>query len=234
MAGTDAAGSQTLSRGIRVLEALAESDAPMTPSDLIATLGLHRSIVYRLLHTLEGHRLITRDDRGRIALGHGLAALALGVERDLRDASVPILRRTADALASTCFLVGYDSGEITTLISAAPHRSVVAVAQNPGTVHPVGVGAPGRAILSQLPPTEWPAHLPETQRRATGDVVTSGFAISHDEVVPGLHAVAVPLPLVGHGPLAVGVVCLAILDAPEQIAARLREAAVQITAAMAD
>ena len=62
----DSAHSQTLSRGIRLLEMLAEAPAPMTIAELAESLGVHRSIAYRILRTLEDHRLVMRDASGRV------------------------------------------------------------------------------------------------------------------------------------------------------------------------
>ncbi len=76
--------SQTLSRGIRLLEELADARAPLTIDDLAARVELHRSVAYRLLRTLEDHGLVTRDAAGAVRLGTGLAALAAGVAADLQ------------------------------------------------------------------------------------------------------------------------------------------------------
>lgn len=228
-----ATGSQTLSRGIRILEVLAEHGDGRSVADLADELGLHKSIVYRLVRTLEAHGLVSRDEQGLVALGYRLAALAAGVERDLQQVSIPHLRAAADELEATCFLVGYAHGEVTTLVSTPPRRSVVAVAQNPGTRHPLGIGAPGRAVLAQLPPTEWPAGLTADQRLKTTEVLADGFAVSHDEVIAGLHAVAVPLIVRGRVPLALGAVRLALTEPPHGIAERLRVAGEAITAELA-
>ena len=85
------AHSQTLSRGIRALEILAAAPAPMTIAELSTALGVHRSVAYRILRTLEDHALLTRDDAGRVQAGPGLAALARGVSRDLQTAALPEL-----------------------------------------------------------------------------------------------------------------------------------------------
>jgi DNA-binding IclR family transcriptional regulator len=236
MAGaSDAASgvtSQTLSRGLRILEILAAGGAAASSAEIAAELGLHRSITYRLLRTLEQHRLVVRDDRGLFALGPRLASLAATVERDLQQAAVPALRSAADELEATCFLVRHDGDEAITLTSVAPRRSLVTVAQHPGTQHPLGIGAPGRAVLYQLPIGQWPEGLSDEQRAATAAVAAEGFAASRDEVIPGLQAVAVPLALQGHPPLAVGVAYLVAARSPLEIAERLRAAAAEIAAAL--
>jgi len=58
---TAAPHSQTLSRGIRILEILADAREPLSIDELSQRLGVHRSVAYRLLRTLEHHRLTVRD-----------------------------------------------------------------------------------------------------------------------------------------------------------------------------
>ncbi len=53
--------SQTLHRGVRILEHLAAVGNPQPVMDIAQALDLHRSITYRLLRTLEGHQLVERD-----------------------------------------------------------------------------------------------------------------------------------------------------------------------------
>ena len=68
-----ASPSQTLSRGIRALEILADAPHPLTIAELADAMGVHRSVAYRILRTLEDHSLLVRDDGGRVQPGPGLA-----------------------------------------------------------------------------------------------------------------------------------------------------------------
>ena len=101
--------SQTLSRGIRALELLAEAENPLSIAELSEGLGVHRSIAYRILRTLEAHSLVMRDDAGRVAAAPGLAALARGVSRDLQSAALPELSALANELSMTAFIAVWDS-----------------------------------------------------------------------------------------------------------------------------
>ena len=53
--------SQTLSRGIRILEVLADARESLTIDQVARRLDVHRSVAYRLLRTLEDHGLVARD-----------------------------------------------------------------------------------------------------------------------------------------------------------------------------
>ncbi|MDO5619781.1 IclR family transcriptional regulator [Kocuria sp.] len=190
-------GSQTLSRGIQILEVLATAGAPLGIDDVAAHLGVHRSVVYRLIRTLEGHGLVQRTPGGALGLGLGLAALAAGVEVDLRAVAIPVLRTSAQALGLTCFVALQDGDEAVTIASVEPPRAVAVVAQRPGTRHSITRGATGRVILSQLAEKDWPSELAgnSSLREQVHQVAQRGWAETSDEVIAGLHAVAVPLRL---------------------------------------
>lgn len=220
------AGSQTLSRGIRVLEILADADRNLSIDEVAAGLGVHRSVVYRLLRTLEEHGLVGRDAAGRFALGTGLAALASGVARDLQQLALPELSRVADEFGMTCLVaVLAESEEAVTLVSAAPRQTTAVVSYRPGHRHPITRGGPGKAILLGLPESAWPADIPDELRAEMTESRARGYTLSHDEVVPSLRSVAVPLTLPGQPPAAIAVIHVSLPRPEAEIAARLQEAA---------
>jgi len=225
--------SQTLSRGIRVLEILAETDAALTIVELAAALDVHRSIAYRILRTLEDHGLVVRDPAGLVQLGPRLAALARGVSRDLQAAALPVLTRIANELGMTAFVAVLDQGEVVTLVSVESRQARATVAQRPGTRHPLHMGAPGIAIQSGLTAAQWAALVhPETRRSEAGEVAAVGYASSHDEVIPGLSSIAVPLLVPRESPASLAVVYISSLHSPADIGAALTEAARAIVAAL--
>ncbi len=224
--------SQTLSRGIRILEVLAEAREPLAIDDIARRLEVHRSIAYRLLRTLEDHALVVRDSSGGVTLGARLAALAASVAPDLQSEALPELTAVANELGMTCFLGVLDRDECITLASVEPRHAIASVAQRPGARHPVTVGAPGKAILSLIPETEWPEQVSAALRAEIEQIAQRGYATSHDEVIPTVQAIAVPLSLRGHRPAALAVVHVASPDDPEAIAARLQRSAQAIRAAL--
>jgi DNA-binding IclR family transcriptional regulator len=224
--------SQTLSRGIRILEVLADARAPLSIDDIAARLEVHRSVAYRLLRTLEDHGLVERDPSGRVELGARMAALAAGVAHDLQAEALPELTAVAGDLGATSFLAVLDHDECVTLSSVEPRHAVNPVAQRPGTRHPVTRGAPGKAILSLLPESSWPADVSRGLAGEVRDAASRGFATSHDEVIPSLRAVAVPFAVRGRGPAAIAVVFVASTHSDEDIAARLTRSATAIREAL--
>lgn len=223
--------SQTLSRGIRVLEVLAESTTPLSIAALGEAVGVHRSIVYRILRTLEDHGLVSRDAAGLACLAPRMAVLARGVERDLQASALPELTAAADDLRMTAFLVVLDHAECVTLVSVQPRVGAAAVAQRPGTRHSLSVGAPGIAIQSLLSDRQLADHGVSTRREEAELARETGWATSHDEVIAGLSSVAVPLEAQGSPPAALAVVYVAGAVGDAAVAARLLAARDAILAA---
>jgi DNA-binding IclR family transcriptional regulator len=156
--------------------------------------GVHRSIAYRLIRTLEAHNLIERDEAGSYHPAAGLAVLARSVRLDLRTAAAPELRRIADELGMTAFVVVRDGTEATTIESAEPTNTNVHVVYRPGTRHPIDRGAPGLAILMGEAPRP---HERAALRRARA----RGWARTAGEVLPGMASIAAPVA--GAGAVAV-------------------------------
>jgi DNA-binding IclR family transcriptional regulator len=184
--GASAPQSQTLDRGLRILEHLAAVAAPQPIVEVAQSVGLHRSIAYRLLRTLEDHQLVERDPAGHYRLGLGMAALARGVRTDLQTAALPQLDALVADLGMTAFLVVRAGDEAVTVTSIEPQTSAAHVAYRPGIRHPVGRGAPGLALLIPEPAR------PDDRRELT-EARALGWATSHGEVIPGFRSVAAPV-----------------------------------------
>lgn len=203
----------------------------MTIAELSAALGVHRSIAYRILRTLEDHSLVVRDDAGRLVPGPGLAVLARGVSRDLQSAALPELTRLAEDVKMTAFVVLWDHEECVTLAAVEPRHSGAALAQRPGTRHPVGVGAPGIAIQSTFTAEAWRERVPgQPYRPEAVEAGQRGYAASHDEVIPGLSSIAAPVRIPGHRPAAVAVVYVRADQETDVIGQAVRSAAERIEA----
>jgi len=208
------AASQTLDRGLRILDLLADAPSALTIGEVAAGIGVHRSVAYRLVRTLEDRGLILRDDAGALRIGPHVATLARSVAADLQTAAAPVLRELADTLAMTAFLVVLDQEECVTLATAEPRAAVASIAQRPGARHPVTQGAPGIALQTLLSNPEESAEV--TRARA------DGYATSSGEVIAGVSSVAAPVP--GAYPAAIAVLYVTTADRGAVIA-RVRDAA---------
>jgi DNA-binding IclR family transcriptional regulator len=224
--GASAPQSQTLDRGLRILEHLAAVAAPEPVAEVASAVGLHRSVAYRLLRTLEDHQLVERDPAGRYRLGLGMAALARGVRTDLQAAALPRLDALAAELGMTAFLVVRAGDEAVTVASVEPRDTAAHVAYRPGTRHPVGRGAPGLALLVPQAPAPDDRDVLVEARRV-------GWASSHGEVIAGLRSIAAPvLGPDGGARAAIAVVYVDDGADVDRVGRRVVEAAAEVAAAL--
>lgn len=186
--------AQTLDRGVQVLYLLADAPDGLTVAELARRLGVARSIVYRLVTTLERRALARRGLDARYRLGLGVLALARHIQPILRGAARPALRALSDQADATAFLAVADAGEMLTVAVAEPPASTVHVACAVGGRSPIGGSAAGHAVLRQR------------QNPGRGGDSTSLVA----DVVPGwpVSAVAAAVPGVPGLEASVGVLLL--------------------------
>ncbi|MGP9527739.1 IclR family transcriptional regulator [Glutamicibacter sp. AOP5-A2-18] len=222
--------SQTLSRGIRVLEIVANSPVHLSIAEIAEKLEVHRSIAYRIIRTLEQHHLLNRDDAGHIRSASGLAVLARSVQRDLQAISTVELTTLANELSMTAFVAVWEYDLCTTLQSVAPLNSQRAIVHRPGSVHGMDVGAAGIAIQSHYSKEQWDS-LESTvdYRDAAVQARLDGYATSEDEVIQGVTSIAVPIAQPGQTPAALAVVfASSTVDSFEPIIEELKLAAQRV------
>lgn len=208
-----AESSQTLDRGLRLLAVLADAPRGRSVAELAAELGVGRSVVYRLLATLEAHRLVRRAGGGHVRLGLGVLDLARRVQPLLREAAARPLRHLAEQVGATAHLTVVDGGEALAVAVVEPSWTDYHVAYRVGSRHPLDQGAAGRAIL--------------LGRAGEGDP----FVITVGELQTGAHGVAAPVRDVPGLEASVGVVALYALD-PDQVGTAVVTAATSVSAAL--
>ncbi|MBD0738603.1 IclR family transcriptional regulator [Streptomyces sp. CBMA29] len=240
--------SQTLDRGLRVLKLLADTDHGLTVTELAAKLGVNRTVVYRLLATLEQHSLVRRDLGGRARVGLGVLGLAHQVHPLLREAALPALRSLAEEIGATAHLTLVDGSEALAVAVVEPTWTDYHVAYRTGFRHPLDRGAAGRAILAGrgMQPTpdgsRWERFVDEESlgsRPAEGPpaahTVTATepvrYVLTHGELEAGASGAAAPLLGVPGIEGSVGVVMLAD-SVPERVGARVVEAATEVADAL--
>lgn len=162
--------AQTLDRGLRVLAILAATPGGLTVTELAARLDINRTVVYRLVSTLEQHALTRRDGRGRVHIGLGVLHLASGVQPVLRDLAIPILRSLAEEVGCTAHLTVADGDEAMALAVVEPSWTDFHVAYRVGSRHSLHKGAAGKAILlgREGDPTAYSTSSGELQAGASG------------------------------------------------------------------
>ncbi len=198
--------SQTLDRGLRALKVLAETPEGLTITELSSRLQVNRTVVYRLISTLEQHGLVRRDARSRLFVGLGVLQLASAVQPLLRDLAMPVLRSLAESLGSTAHLTVADGDEALALAVVEPTWTDFHVAYRVGARHPLSQGAAGKAI-SLL----------------DGGEVT--YAVTSGELQSGARGLAAPVLGIDGLRASVGVVTLAEAIEEDVVAPQVIEAA---------
>jgi DNA-binding IclR family transcriptional regulator len=189
--------AQTLDRGLRLLQFVADAPGGLSITEAAHRLGVGRAVVYRLAATLVGHGMIRRDAAGQLRIGPGVLQLARRAQPLIADAAMPALRRLAEQVGATAHLTVADSGEAVALAVVEPSWTQFHVAYRTGSRHPLDRGAAGRAIIS-----------------GRGGIPTAGneWIESTGELQPGAYGIAAPLHGVPGLEASVGVVALAPLD----------------------
>ncbi|MGP2438854.1 IclR family transcriptional regulator [Streptomyces sp. JW3] len=207
--------SQTLDRGLRVLKLLADTDHGLTVTELSHRLGVNRTVVYRLLATLEQHALVRRDLGGRARVGLGVLGLGRQVHPLVREAAMPALRALAEDIGATAHLTLVDGAEALAVAVVEPTWTDYHVAYRPGFRHPLERGAAGKAILAarQQPATDL------------------GYTLTASELEAGACGAAAPLVGVSGVEGSVGVVMLSDV-VPERVGPRVMDAAREVAEAL--
>ena len=220
---------QTLDRGLRVLQIVADHPRGILVADLAAALDVHRAVAYRLVATLEEHGYVTRLVDGRVRLGGAVLDLAARYAPQMRHVHGAVLADLAEASGAAAFLTVAEGEHCVAVSVAEPRSAVVRVGYRVGARHPLDRGAAGLAILGAMP-----ARPGESER--IREVRRLGYAVTHGELEPGATGIAAgfgtPSPDDGTWQYhSVGVVRLgdvdvaAARDAVLEVVARLRHPA---------
>ena len=185
--------AQTLDRGLRLLQFVADAPGGLTVTEAAARLGVGRAVVYRLAATLVAHGLVRRDGAGRLRLGAAVLHLARRAQPLVADAALPALRHLAEEVGATAHLTVAEGTEAVALAVVEPSWTRFHVAYRAGSRHPLDRGAAGKAILAG-----------RTGKDAA--VSTSG------ELETGAYGVAAPVLGVDGLEASVGVIALSPLD----------------------
>jgi IclR family KDG regulon transcriptional repressor len=187
--------SQTLARGLRLLDLVAGGNEGVPVRDLVEKMGLPRSIVQRLLYTLEAEGYLERHPSQigyRLAIklwSLGCAAIArLGVREIARPYLEDLSRRTNEVTK----LGILDADEVVYVDKVECDRAVRAYVPIGGRA-PAHSVATGKAILAFLPGQEqmrtdqagFAAEFKQIRKR--------GFAVNRGEWEEGVGAIAAPI-----------------------------------------
>jgi DNA-binding IclR family transcriptional regulator len=146
--------SPPVQRAARLLRRIADGDGVTNMSRTANDIGINRTTLLRLLHTLEAEGFIERagDDSGW-QIGLGLVALAARTffSGDLVQTATPVLARLSETLGLSSHLGVLHRREIVFVVRRTPNHSFVSNI-HVGSRQPAHAGNMGRIILAHSPP----------------------------------------------------------------------------------
>jgi len=201
-------GTQAVDRAARLLSEVVHSADPMTFTGLSAATGLAKSTTSRLLLALERNGLVRRDDHGRFLPGEMFVSFAWrgGAEAGLVAVAQPFLERLGKATGETINL-GVASGGMVDQIAQVDSTYFIGGTNWVGLSVPLHCSALGKVLLAygaaqpsgQLPAGKLERRTDKTitsetaLRAELAGVRARGYAITDEELEPGLIALAAPV-----------------------------------------
>lgn len=202
--------SLTASRALSVLCAFDDAAPELGVSEISRRLGLSRTVVQRLVHTLEAHRFLEQDQDSR-RYRVGVQAFRVGnlfaLGRRFEEAARPEM----DALAARTGFTVYLSvlrGDEMVMTAAAEGRGPIRYYARVGQSLPLHSSATGKVALAHLGPERAEELLSRAgMRRITAQTVTDrralmsqlaivrtrGHSVNWEENTPGVASVAAPI-----------------------------------------
>ena len=197
-------GTQAVDRAARLVTEVVHSPDSVTFTELAAATGLAKSTTSRLLDALERGGLIRRDDDGRFCPGEVFVRYAWrgGAEAGLIEVARPFLDRLGEQTGETVNL-GVARDGLVEQIAQVDSKYLIGGTHWVGRPVPLHCAALGKVLLAYgaapLPPGRLEARTSRTltSRAALEDnlrqVRRCGYAVTDEELEPGLVAVAAPV-----------------------------------------
>jgi len=197
-------GTQAVDRAARLLTEVVHATDPMTFTGLSAATGLAKSTTSRLLLALERNGLVRRDDHGRFLPGEMFVSFAWrgGAEAGLVAVAQPFLERLGKATSETINL-GVAGNGMVEQIAQVDSTYLIGGTNWVGMSVALHCSALGKVLLAygaaQLPPGPLERRTDKTVtseaalRADLAGVRARGYAVTDEELEPGLIAVAAPV-----------------------------------------
>lgn len=192
-----------------ILELVAETKRPIGFTEIVKILGLNKSTVFNILHTLNDLDVLDKRPDGSFHLGSKLFMLgnAAATGSELIQTVHPYLEKINQKYKLSTFF-GILSGKNVIIIDKADKAQKIKISSEIGMKISVLAGVGGKALLSQLPErvvddilfkTKIKRYTPKTitdkniLKKEILKVKKSGIAFDMEEYIEGLIAVGVPV-----------------------------------------
>jgi IclR family transcriptional regulator, acetate operon repressor len=201
----DSPGVQALTRGIDLLDALADAGGEAGVSELAGRTGLPPATIHRLVRTLLHRGYLRQLPSRRYALGPRLVRIGDSAGRLIGRWATPVLADLVDAVGETANVAVLD-GDQAVYLAQVPSPHAMRMFTEIGRRVPVHCTGVGKALLSVLPAERVEAILARTglprlspttitdPAELHADLAASrarGYALDDGEQEPGVRCVAV-------------------------------------------
>jgi IclR family transcriptional regulator, acetate operon repressor len=202
---------QSVERAFAVLRSFTAERPVQGVSEIASALNLNRTTVHRLLATLESCGAVRRDPithRYTISAGVLQFANVFHQTSNVRDVAHPAMVRLRDLTGHTAALHLHEGFERVTVAQVESNQDLRMTYRDLGVPQPLHLGAPGKAILANLPRNEIEEYFrhrdliaftdnsitePDLLRAELAKIVEDGISISREERRPGVVSVAAPV-----------------------------------------
>ncbi|KGE76940.1 IclR family transcriptional regulator [Halomonas sp. ND22Bw] len=243
--------SQSLVRGLNLLERLAGNPGGLALSEIAEQADLAPSTTHRLLQALQSQGFITQDNElglWKIDVKTFRIGNSFLEARDFVAASRPFLRRLTAQTGETANL-GVRDGSTAVFLAQSESPQMMRMITRLGSRAPLHASGVGKALMAWLPDDELERvlderglarvtvntlHDPVTLRESLAEIRRQGYACDREEHAIGLQCVAACIHDEQGTPLAAISVSGPKARIPEErldeLGAQIREAAEEITA----
>lgn len=195
-------------KGSRLLDLYTTERRELSLSEFATETGFNKTTTYRLLQTLVAVGWLVRSASGGYRLGTRLLVLGAiaRADLDLRREALPLMHQLADELGDTAFLMVPGPQGAVIIETVVGDNPVQVAGLTPGSVLPFHVAAGPVALaafnpevetsLLALPHRQFTSHTATSEadlRRKLQDTRDQGYALSVEDYVEGVAAVAAPV-----------------------------------------
>jgi DNA-binding IclR family transcriptional regulator len=194
---------------ISILTLMAEAKRPFGFNEIVKELGLNKSTVFNILHTLNDLDVLEKGADGLFRLGPRLFVLgnAAAGGSELIQTVHPYLESINNTFKLSTFF-GILSDREVIIVDKADGAHRIKISSEIGMKIPIFAGVAGKALLAQLPEKNIDEILLESTPKSYTpgtiidktalkaeilDVKKNGIAYDREEYIEGLIAVAIPL-----------------------------------------
>lgn len=193
---------RVLVKAMAVLELLAEQ-GEMSLQDISGQLDLNKSTCHRILSTLSGGDFVERSGPGSYQLGVGAFRVgsAMGRRMKVHERVLPAMQELYKATGETVFLC-IPRGDEAVCVERLDGRFASTHTLRIGGTIALQVGAAPRVLLAARPDEEIDEYVarspgmassPATLRTQLRKIRADGYAVSRDDVEPGVKAFGAPI-----------------------------------------